>query len=181
MLARPPQQEAKLEAELPQHQGPFPRVKSRNKVNMDSNKKEIGKTSQLPQINSDVKIPSISDGPVKATTDTTMEQSAFQDENSGRLSQYRNKKFVNRFSEGVIEPVKSHSKFLSDGKLISGTTRQRKLWRKSTQNDENKLDDILTGKVRKQDITEDERTSARYVRMFKHCAYLYTSCKCHMR
>ena len=166
MLARPPQQEAKLEVELPQHQSAFP---GRTKVNMHGNKKEIGglgKTSQLPAINSDVKIPSVSNGPAKATNDTTIEQSTFQDESSGRLSQYRNKKFVNRFSEGIIEdikPAKSHSKFLSDGKLISGTTRQRKLWRKSTQNDENKLDDILTGKVSKQDITEDERTSARYV------------------
>lgn len=129
---------------------------------MDSSKKDIPVEKAKP-------LPAINDGPVKATDDELMQQSTFQDENSGRISQYRNRKFVNRFSEGIIEepkPVKSHSKYLSDGKLITGTTRQRKLWRKSTLNDENKLDDMLSGKISKQDISEDERTSARYVRTY---------------
>ena len=158
MLARPPHLEAKFETELQQQQYSFPGLKGRIKVNMDGSKKNIPVEKAMP-------LPAINDGPVKATTNELMQQSTFQDENSGRTSQYRNRKFVNRFSEGIIEepkPVKSHSKYLSDGKLISGTTRQRKLWRKSTINDENKLDDMLSGKISKQDISEDERTSARY-------------------
>ena len=165
VFARPPQPEAKVETELQQHHYSFPGLKGRIKVNMDGSKKEIPveKAKPLPAINTDLTTTSVSDGP---TTDELMQQSTFQDENSGRISQYRNRKFVNRFSEGIIEepkPVKSTSKYYSDGKLISGTTRQRKLWRKSTLNDENQLDDMLSGKISKQDITDDERTSARYL------------------
>lgn len=159
VLARPPQQEAKLEIELHQQQYNFPGVKGRVKANME-------KTKPLPAISTDHYDMSVSDGPVKATTDALMQRSTFQDENSGGISEYRSKKLVNRVSDGIIEepkPYKSHAKYFSDGKLISGTTRQRKLWRKSTLTDENKLDDMLGGKISKQDITEDERTSARCV------------------
>ena len=172
MLARPPQPEAKLEIELQQQQH-FPGLKSRIKVNMDGSKKDIPVEKAKP-------LPAISDGPVKSNDDELMQQSTFQDENSGQISQYRSRKFVNRFSEGIIEepkPVKSHSKYLSDGKLISGTTRQRKLWRKSTLNDENRLDDVLGGKISKQDVSEDERTNARYAYYSVVCVYAIHSYK----
>lgn len=143
---------------------------------MDGSKKEVSveKPKLLPAINTDYKEMIVSDGPMKGTTDALMQRSTFEDsnrhynssrENSGRISEYRNRKLVHRLSDAIIEEpklYKTHSKNLSDGKLISGTTRQRKLWRKSTLSDENKSDDIMSSKVTKQNITDDERTSTRY-------------------
>jgi len=168
MHSRPQQQEAS-----------FPGLKGRIRVNMDSDKKEgsFEKPKLLPTIAMDHKEMIASDGPMKGTTDALMQRSTFEDsnrhynpsrENSGRISEYKNRKLVHKLSDAIIEepkPYKAHSKNLSDVKLISGTTRQRKLWRKSTLTDENKLGDMMSSKVTKQDITDDERTSARYVPM----------------
>ena len=165
VLARPPQLEAKVEREL---QYGFPGVKGKIKVNADNDKKDVSlnKTKPLAATNAVNKETSVGYGHVKATTDVLMQRSTFPDENSGQISEYRNRKLASKLSDAVIEepkPYKSHNKYISDGKLISGT-RQRKLWRKSTLGDDNKLDDILLGgKISKQDITEDERTSARCV------------------
>ena len=156
MTTRPPPLEAKVEREL---QCGFPAVKSKIKVNMDHDKKDVSleKTKPLAAIN--VKETSVGDGHVKATTDVLMQRSTFQDENSGQISEYRNRKLASKLSDATIEepkPYKGH-KYFSDGKLISGT-RQRKLWRKSTLGDD---DILLGGKLSKQDMPEDERTSAR--------------------
>ena len=168
VLARAPQLEAKVERELQQGQYDFAGVKGKVKVNMDSDKKDISmeKTKPLPALTAVNKETSVSDGPIKATTDALIQRSTFQDENSGQIPDYRNRKLPSKLSDTIIEEpkrYKGHPKYFSDGKLISGT-RQRKLWRKSTLGDDNKLDDILLGgKLSKQDFTDDERTSARYL------------------
>lgn len=168
VLARAPQLEAKVERELQQGQYDFPGVKGKVKVNMDGEKKDVSmeKTKPLPALTAVNKETSVSDGPIKATTDALIQRSTFQDENSGQIPDYRNRKLPSKLSDTIIEEpkrYKGHPKYFSDGKLISGT-RQRKLWRKSTLGDDNKLDDILLGgKLSKQDFTDDERTSASHL------------------